>query len=333
MRPEALLATTAIVVLLTTVAVALIVPGFVATPESDSDEPPPRLDVTETTLETTNVTGETATFEVTAFLTHRGGTAENVSLVVRAVDDSGLLADTAREERRTLESGNEHEIPASVTVPREGGYEIRTILYVDGDRVDVARASVSGVEALTPPYARSNVGFQELGQQPAVEHAIDSVENGSVTLDVTSYLTNGGDEPESDLQLTVTARQADANVVVDRAETSVGAIAAGRTTFVDVPVTVRDESNYYLDVTLWRDGVVIDSTRTVANLDPQRTVDVEEETESIGFEAGEFESDRGDRPVPEPEPEPEPEDQAGFGAVVALVALLLGTAAAGRWSK
>ena len=122
MRPEALLAGVAVAVLFATVGVALLVPGFVAEP--DSDEPPARLDVTETTLETGNVTGETATFDVTAFLTHRGGTATNVSVVVRAVDDSGVVADTARADRQRLEGGGEHEVPVSVTVPREGGYEI-----------------------------------------------------------------------------------------------------------------------------------------------------------------------------------------------------------------
>ena len=330
MRPEALLAGVAVAVLFATVAIALLVPGFVAEP--DSDEPPARLDVTETTLETGNVTGETATFDVTAFLTHRGGTATNVSVVVRAVDDSGVVADTARADRQRLEGGGEHEVPVSVTVPREGGYEIRTILYVDGDRVDVARASLSGVEALTPPYARSNVDFHRFDQQDAVEYTIGSVDDGDASLEVTSYLTNGGDDPESDVRIAVTARHAEANVVADRAESTVGTIDPGGTEAVDVTVTVPDESNYYLDVTLWRDGVILESARTVANLDPQRTVDAEERTEAVAFEAGEFETERGPEPRPEPEPDAA-ESQPGFGVTVAVVALMLSALAARSWSR
>ncbi len=331
MRPEALLAAIAVVVLFVTIGVALLVPGFVAEP--DPDEPPARLDVAETTLQTADVTGETVTFDVTAFVTHRGGPAENVSVVVRAVDDSGTVADTARDDRRTLEGNGEHEIPVSVTVPREGGYEIRTILYVDGQRVDVARASLSGLEALTPPHARTNVAFEQFDQRDAVEYTIESVEDGDATLSVRSYLTNGGDNPESDLRLVVTARHAEANVVADRAEADVGTIDPGRTETVEVPVTVPDESNYYLDVTLWRDGVVLESTRTAANLDPERTVDVEERTEAVEFEAGEFEAERTEEP--EPRPERDVEEQPGFGAPAAVVALalLFGGLFARRWSR
>lgn len=333
MRPEALLAAVAAVALLVTVGIALVVPGFVAEPSPD--EPPARLDVAETTLETAAVTGETVTFNVTAFVAHRGGPAENVSVVVRAVDDSGVVADTARDERRVLEGDSEHEIPVSVTVPRGGGYEIRTILYVDGERVDVASASLSGVGALTPPYAESNVGFHQFAQQPAVEYTIDSIDGGDATLAVRSYLTNSGDDPESGFRIAVTARHAEANVVADRTETTVGSVAPGRTETVETTVTVPNESNYYLDVTLWRDGVVLDSTRTAANLDPQRTVDVEERTESVAFEASEFETDRAGGSGAEMDDASRggAESQPGFGAPVTLVALLVGTVVARRWSQ
>jgi hypothetical protein len=270
---------------------------------------------------------------VTTYLSHRGGTAENVTVAVRAIDDSGVLAASSTRGYGDLDSEGEHRIAQSVTVPREGGYRIRTVLYAGGERVDVAEASVDGVGALTPPYADSSVAFHQFAQRPSIEYAIESVEDGRATLDVTSYLTNGGDESESGLRLSVTARHADAGVVADRAETTVGEIAPGRTETVDSTVAVPDGSNYYLDVTLWRDGVVLDSTRAAANLDPQRTVSVEERTEPIQFDAGEFETaDGGQRPPPEPA---DAESQPGFGVAAAVAALVVGLAAARgrRWSK
>jgi PGF-CTERM protein len=327
MRAEALLAVVGIAALFVTVLLAVLVPGFVAAP----DDPPARLDVAETTLETGKITGETATFGVTAYLRHRGGTAENVTVAVRAIDDSGVLADSSTRERSDLDSEREHQISQSVTLPREGGYQIRVVLYVDGKRVDVAEASVSGVEGLTPPHAASNVAFHRFGQQPSVEYTIDTVDNGTATLGVTSYLTNRGDEPESGIRISVTARHAEAGVVADRTDATVGEIAPGRTETVKTSVMVPDGSNYYLDVTLWRDGVVLDSTRSAANLDPQRTVSVGEQTESIEFDAGEFETTRGGQ-QPSGGPE-DAESQPGFGVAVAVIALVLGTAVARRWSR
>ncbi|MEF8807326.1 DUF7490 domain-containing protein [Natronomonas sp.] len=331
MRLEALLASVAVVVLLGTVAAATLVSGFVADP--GPDEPPARLDVAETTLSAGEVTGETATLDVTTYVRHHGGSAENVTVVVRATDaESGLVTDTTSRELGTVRDEGEREVSLSVTVPREGGYEVSTILYVDGRRVDTATASVSGVEALEPPYTRTSVSFHEFADQPSVEYRISSVDGDRVSLDVTSYLTNGGDDPESDLRLVVTARHADAYVVADRAETSVGTVEPGRTVSPEVQVTVPDDNNYYLDVTLWRDGVVLESTRAAANLDPEETISVNETRREIEFEAGDFETGGSGAPDREMETETGVENQPGLGVGVALVALVGSLLAARRWS-
>ncbi len=332
MRPEALLAGAAVVALLGTVATAALVPGFLVDDPGDRDEPPARINVAETTLSTGEITAETATLEVTTFLQHRGGTAENVTVTVRATDEaSGLVADTTETDLGALDDGGERSVPLSVTVPREGSYEVRTLLYVDGNRVDTAATSVRGVEALTPPYAESTVEFHRFDRQPGVEYAIESTDGDDATLSVTSYLHNDGDEQESDLRLVVTARQAESNVVAARTETVVGEIDPGRTTQSELSVTVPDGYNYHLDATLWRDGVVLESTRAAANLDPRETIDAGETVDDVEFETGDFESDR---PVDEPRatPESEVDSQPGFGAAVAVVAALLAAGIVRKWS-
>jgi PGF-CTERM protein len=331
MRIEALLASIALVVLLGTVVAATLVSGFVADP--GPDEPPARLDVAETTLSAGEVTGETAALDVTTYVQHRGGPAENVTVVVRATDaESGLVADTTSRELGTVRDEGEREVSLSVTVPREGGYEVTTILYVDGQRVDTASASVSGVEALEPPRTRTSVSFHQFPDRPSIEYRIASADGDRVTLDVTSYLTNGGDDPESGLRLVVTARHADAYVVADRTETIVGTVDPGQTVSPEVQVTVPDDNNYYLDATLWRDGVVLESTRAAANLDPEETISVNETRREIEFEAGDFETGDGGAPRRPPETEAGAESQPGLGIGVALVALVGSLLAARRWS-
>jgi len=335
MRSDALLAGVAAVSLLALVAVAVLVPGFLADP-TESAQPPGRFDVAEMTLEAGEVTGETATLQTTAYLRHRGGSAENVTVVTRATDtDSGLLVDTDRSDLGTLENEGERETTTAVTVPREGGYEIRTILYVDDERADTARATVSGVGALTPPYARTDVSFHRFGELPAVEYSVASTAGNETTLDVATYLTNGGDDPEGDLRLEVTARQADSDVVAARAERTVGQIAPGRTDASAVQVSVPDGYNYYLDVTLWRDGVVLESTRAAATLDPAETLSPNETRRDVRFEASDFEttsgSPRGSADAADG-PEAGSADGAGFGAAVAVVALLAALVATRRWS-
>lgn len=331
MRSEALLASLAVAALVMTASLAIFIPGFVADP--GPDEPPARLDVTETTIATAEVTAESATFEVTSFVRHRGGSAENVSIVVRATnDESGLVADSVERDIGTLEPDGERTVDTSITVPREGSYVVQTILYVDGDRVDVARATVSGVKALTPPHAETSIEFHDFYERPSVEYTIESVDDAHATLSIQSYLTNTGNSAESGLQLQVTARQADSNVVAARSTVTVGSIEAGRTVTTGTTLTVPDGYNYYLDAVLWRDGVVLDTTRAAANLDPQETLDVDEARADVAFEASDFESETP-RDVREPVPETEPESQPGFGVAVAVWALVLALVAARRWSE
>lgn len=331
MRSDALLIGVAVTCLLALAVVAALVPGFLADP-TESEQPPARFDVAEMTLEAGEVTGETATLETTVYLRHRGGPAENVTVVTRATSsDSGLVVDTARTNLGTVENAGERDVSTSVTVPREGGYEVRTILYIDGERADTARASVSGVEALTPPHARTSIDFHRFGELPSVEYTIASADGEEATLDVVTYLTNRGDDPEGGLRLVVTARQADSNAVAARTERTVGSIDPGRTATSEARVTVPDGYNYYLDVTLWRDGVVLGSTRAAANLDPQETLEVSETRRDVQFRASDFETDSPNRGMESPEADSG--DGSGFGAGVAVVALLATLVVTRRWSE
>lgn len=333
MRLDALLAGAAVATVLLVVAVAALAPGFLADPTAESDRPPARFDVAEMTLAAGDVTGETATLETTVYLRHRGGSAENVSVVTRATGEDGLVVDTTTRDLGSVENAGERQVETSVVVPREGDYEVETILYLDGERADTARASVAGVGALTPPHAESSVEFHEFRYRPSVEYTVESAGDDEVTLSVASYLTNAGDDPESDLSLVVTARQAEANVVAARAERTVGTVDPGRTATPTVALTVPDGYDYYLDATLWRDGVVLGSTRAAANLDPEETLSVDESRREVRFEASDFETTRAG---PGREEDAESSDAAsgdgaGLGAPAALAALAT-VLAARRWS-
>jgi PGF-CTERM protein len=85
-------------------------------------------------------------------------------------------------------------------------------------------------------------------------------------------------------------------------------------------------------VTLWRDGVVLESTRAAANLDPQETISVNETRREVEFEAGDFETGDGSGGRPPRETEAGAQDQPGFGVGVALVALCGSLLAVRRWS-
>jgi|AntRauMinimDraft_4_1070384.scaffolds.fasta_scaffold00041_16 hypothetical protein len=323
----------AVVVLALAVVGAAALPG-VAADRSGPVTEPGAVDVAELSIQPGDVAGGTAELALEAQVAHAGNPTGNVSVRFRAIDaESGFVVAERRTALGRLAAGGWHPANASLRVEREGGYVLESTLFRDGRPVDTVRREVSGMAALTPAYARTGVAFTEQGTVPTVLVSVDSVADNQTELSVAASLTNEGDEPSGDLRTVVVVRQADSNVVAGEAETDVGQIRAGRTERASATVSVPSEYNYYVDVALYKDGVLVDTTRSVANLDPTERVDSNVTEEDVEFAVSDFESDTG----PEQTTNNAAGDRAdggasggsvpGFGTVVALAAVALAAAA------
>ncbi|WP_411964093.1 PGF-CTERM sorting domain-containing protein [Haloferax sp. YSMS24] len=335
MERNALLVGGAVAVVVVAAVTAVLVPGVLADPTDEGPIRPGPVDVTDVSIAAGPATGETVTLEIQSRIDHRGNPTQNVSVLVRAIDaESGLLATTQRVPVGNVTRDGETTATTNLTVPREGGYDIEVVLYRDAERVDQARRSVRGVSAIKPPYLQSTTSFTETEALPPVSFSIEDAGENRTTLDLTATLTNTGDEPADDLSVTFVLRQAESNIVASRTTVDAGTIRAGRTESVDAAATVPDGYNYYIDAVLQRDGVVIDTARGAANLNPTRTISVNETTEDVELRVEDFEDDGGSVGADE-EPERTRTESAapGFGVVVALVALLATAFVARRWRQ
>ncbi|MDS0299602.1 PGF-CTERM sorting domain-containing protein [Halogeometricum sp. S1BR25-6] len=329
MNRDAALATAAVGVVAVALLAVLAVPGVLADPAEEVTRPGP-VDVTEMNIgyDDAAVRGETVTLGVETRMRHRGDPTPNVTLLVRAVDaDSGLVATTETVDVGTLEDDGETAVGTNLTVEREGGYRIEAVLFRDDERVDEASKTVRGLEALTPAYARTTVAFSDREALPPLSFSVAEGGGNRTTLDLAASLTNAGDSPSEDLAVTFVLRQADSNVVAARTTSDVGAIRPGRTTTTTASATVPAGYNYYLDAVLTKDGVVVDTARAAANLDPTRRIAVNETEEEVEFRVEDFESGgaEGGRSTEMPEATAAGETDggaAGFGVGVAAVALL-----------
>ncbi|WP_336002575.1 DUF7490 domain-containing protein [Halorientalis halophila] len=343
MERETVLAGGAVVVLAVAALFVVIAPGALA--DATPDPPPSELTVREQTIAAGNVTGGTATLTIDSRLEHRGGPSENVTVLVRAVDrDTDLVAATTDREVGTIEGDREVPVAANVSVPRDGDYRIQTVVYADGERVAGGRKTVNGVGGLQPHYARTGVTFHRFEgfseeEMPSIQFSIAEADGSEATLNVTAYLTNTGDGANDGLDVTFLARQADSNIVADRRVRRVGAIRPGRTATPSTRLSVPDDYNYRLVAIVQHDDVVVGTAQAPATLNPNRTVTVDRNESSDTLDTGDFEtegteepdrvdldgSDDGDRPGTSSG------DGAGFGPVVALIAVLATAAIARRY--
>ncbi|UPV74798.1 PGF-CTERM sorting domain-containing protein [Halorussus limi] len=302
MNRETMLAGGIVAVVAVSLVAVAVVPGALAETESDPVRPG-HLSIQEVAIAPGEVSGGTATLQVDTRLAHSDGTSENVTVRVRAVHlDSGLVETTSETAVPTITGEREVSVVQNLSVERSGGYRIETVVYRDGARIAQGSKEVRGVGTLTPEYARTSVRFHWRGGDghPPVEYTVKNAESDRVTLDVSTYLTNEGDAASEELRVVFTARQADSNVVADRTAVAVGTVRPGRTATPSVELTVPDGYNYYLDAVLWKDGVIVGTTRSVANLNPTETVRANETVREVGIEVSDFEGDgKNGRGAPE----------------------------------
>lgn len=299
MRRETLLVAAIVAVVVASATVIAAVPDVLQ--EHERPEPEGHLRVAEVTIKPGAVSGESVTLELTSHLAHKGGRTDNITVVVRATSlETGLRESETETAIDPIEGTREVTVNQSVTVPREGGYRLEVIVYEDGRRAAVERTRVSGVGTLVPEYARTDVAFHRFDVHPTqadalppLQYRIDSVSDNRTTLSVAAYLTNQGDTPENDLELEIILRQAESNIVADSVRVPVEAIRPGRTAKPTVELTVPDGYNYYIDAILWKDDVVVGSSRSAASLNPTRTISVNRSVREVGIDVGEFAGEDG----------------------------------------
>ncbi|UIP00957.1 PGF-CTERM sorting domain-containing protein [Halobaculum sp. CBA1158] len=323
MSRERRLTAGAVAVLLVALLGVAVVPGVLADPSTDDPVRPGPVTIAEPpAIAAGEVDGGTAELRLTTRIGHGGNPTDNVSVRVRAYDaESGLLATERTVELEELTGDRSVPVNATLRVPREGGYTIETTLFRDGRAVDGDRRSVSGLDALG-----RDVTFTRSEAVPALSVSVADVDEAAnrTTLAVAASLTNDGTVESGDLRVEVVLRQADSNLVADRESTTVTGIGAGETADATTELTVPSAYNYYVDAALYRDGRLVDTARSVANLDPTETIDADETTRDVEFEVGDFEGGDDGRDTPPPADEATRTSTAnpGFGPVVAAVAVV-----------
>ncbi|MFB6233626.1 MAG: PGF-CTERM sorting domain-containing protein, partial [Haloarculaceae archaeon] len=314
--------------------VALLAPGALSGPPSERN--PGHVEIADATIQPQAVGGQTATLRINTTLRHRGPPTPNVSVRLQAIDaESGLLATTKRVRVGTLTGERERIVPVSLDVEREGGYRIETVVYQDGRRVDTGRQQVNGLQALVPTYARTPVGFVDERTLPPLGVSVREAGEARTRLAVTALLTNRGSTRLANVSVDLIVRQADSNLVADRASADVTTIRPGRTEGTTMTVSVPSDYNYYIDGVLRKDGVIVETVRTAVNLDPTERIAVNETRRDVELEVSDFEREErttdGEGMSGERGDEASGASTPGFGLPVAALALLIAGLLARRY--
>lgn len=321
MKPIQMLSVLLASVLIISFAIALIKEDVLV---KDTDyRPPSQLFIREVDVKPAEVTSAIVEVNVTAYINHAGGETKNATMLLRAISsDTGLLATQAFAPIPATDSEKTLAVSQHLKVERNGGYELKLLLFDNGSIRDSGSVNIRGLNAITPQSKRSGIILNN------IDFTVSGVSAGRVTIKPDIYLENRGPGDSENLKLVIKARQADSNLLADRAGSETGVIASETTAVRSVKLEVPDGYNYMVVVELWKDDVLINNWEKPVLLAPSKTVPKESTEKKVNIEVSKFvregAQDEGKMPYPTQAPSyAGTPKEPGFEVLGAVMALLL----------
>ncbi len=254
-------------------------------------------------LKPVKVTTSTAVFSVGVYLDHYGGNSSNSSLIIKVLDtDTGLLMQEVSMLIPEVEGEKTIEVNNNISVKREGGYEIKVLVF-DRDRmVESGSVVINGLEALTPEKREVGVKIRD------ADFIIRDVMDGKANVEIGVYVENIMDSVSPALRMMVKAVQAESNIVADSTWIDVGSINPESLVIKKATVSVPESYNYMIEITLWNGDVVVEKFTKVLALAPSEVIPEESKVKPVNLEVTKF-----IRPTPAPVPAREAQETYSTG--------------------
>jgi hypothetical protein len=300
--------------------VIILVKEDVLIQESDY-RPPSQLLIREVDVKPAEVTSALVEVNITAYINHEGGVTKNASMLIRAISsDTGLLAAQASAPIPETEPGKTLAVSQHLKVERNGGYELKLLLFDNGSIRDSGSVNLHGLDVITPTSRRSGIVLNN------IDFTVSGVSAGRVTITPDIYLENRGTEASENLKLIIKARQADSNLLADKTSSETGVIPSEATAVKSVKLEVPDQYNYMVVVELWKGDIMINSWEKPVLLAPTKTVPKESAEKTVNIEVSKFVREGATAGAPPYYPAatqtPMPKEP-GFESLGAIIALML----------
>ncbi|AAM03616.1 TPA: hypothetical protein HA338_08810 [Methanosarcina acetivorans] len=250
---------------------------------------------------------------------YQGDTEKNASLLLKVYSrESGLLETQEKIELGRLEKGETKAVSQSLSLPKTGGYNIRSVLFEEDTQKGSGEINVYNLDFL--PADVQDIGL-EISE---MDFRVRKVEDGKVLIESDIYLTNEGKKTSRDLRMLVKVRELDAGLLADKVWTRTGEIKPETTVIRSVNLTMPDQYNYAVEVLIWNNDTIVRRGEDYIQLNPKVEVKDKTSTETKKIQTSEFENVDDYEMVPE---EKYAEEGATPGFSLFLAAVLLCSAA------
>jgi hypothetical protein len=221
---------------------------------------------------------------VTTHLEKLGGDPKgNTSLVLRAYSrESGLLKAQKETKIGTLKKGNTESVIQTLSLPKSGGYKLRT--FVLEDRIQKGNGEIEIYNLDTLPADVQDIGIEI----PEMDFRVKGVEGTKVLVESDIYLANEGREMSPGFNMLVKAREMDSGLLADKVWIQTGEIKPENTVIRTVSLTIPDQYNYVVEVLVWNNDTIVKRGEGYIKLNPRVEIKNKSNTESRKIQTSEF---------------------------------------------
>ncbi|KKG14881.1 hypothetical protein EO98_03845 [Methanosarcina sp. 2.H.T.1A.6] len=246
---------------------------------------------------------------------YQGDTEKNASLLLKVYSrESGLLEVQEEVKLGKLKKGETKAVSQSLSLPKTGGYNIRSVLFEEDTQKGSGEINVYNLDFL--PADVQDIGL-EISE---MDFRVRKVEDRKVLIESDIYLTNEGKKTSQDLRMLVKVREMDAGLLADKVWIRTGKIKPETTVIRSVNLTMPDQYNYVVEVLIWNNDTIVRRGEDYIQLNPEVEVKDQTSTKTKEIQTSEFEIVDENEMVPEEE-YAEEESTPGFSLFLSAVLL------------
>ncbi|MEZ5335730.1 MAG: hypothetical protein R2741_11070 [Methanolobus sp.] len=280
----------------------------------------PNMAITDIEMSAESVKTNYAWFNITSYIENMGGdSSANQTLMIKVFNKQTDLLELKQEAYIGVVKEDETKvITQTIRLPKKGTYRIELEILRDGEAIYDRRITLSGIDSL--PTDLQETGIQIDG----IDFIVKGVNEGSVTLGNDIYLKNDGAQTTDDYRILVKAREMDARLIADKEWINSGEIDPEETIIRSVELTVPDNYNYVVEVSVWKDNVVVRTGEDYVQLNPEVVIDRDEQVQNKNIDTNDFVVENDEWAYDEVTEETvyAEEEAPGFTAILVAISLI-----------
>lgn len=182
----------------------------------------------------------------------KAGCSKNTSLLLKAISqDRDFLVNQSMAFVGKVEPGKTVNVTQILTLPKKGGYRLKSTLLEEDKEVGSGYRTVSNLDLLPADSKQINLRIDD------IDFMVQKVDKGKAVIQSDIYITNFGARTSQDFRLMLKAMDIDSMLVADKQWSNTGLIDPDETVIKSVNLTVPDRYNYIVDVLLWSNSTIV----------------------------------------------------------------------------